>query len=473
MTHLWPTADKIEHAKRKARSAPVVRPHRKFRQWLETTSPEFDWSWRHLELLQEKLDKVTSGEIKRLIISTPPQHGKTNMVSVHYPVYRLEHNPRMRVLVTAYNQEHAAETISRPARNLALERVPLAGDSKSITNWATLAGGGFRARGIRAGITGKPADLIIIDDPVKDRAEADSETIRRQILAAYRESLYTRLQPGAVIIIVMTRWHEDDLVGTLVTEMEAGGEKWEVVNLPAICEDPDTDPFGRVKGEALEPRRFDEEALERIRTVLTATDGPRAWDALYQGNPVPSAGTMFLLEKFKIVQEIPRGCRFVRRWDNASTDGGGDYTAGVLMAMAPDLTYFVADCVRGQWDGKARDEIIRNTAELDKIKYGHVHVRGVQDPGSAGVDAAAAFIRLLNGFSVDVERESGDKKTRAGAFSSQQQAGNVKLLAGAWNGAFISEHTGFPAGRKDDQVDAAAGAYNWLAANLFMGGRGI
>lgn len=464
MKHLWPTADKIEHAKRKARSAPSVRPHLKFRRWLDNTSPEFDWSWRHLELLQEKLDKVTSGEITRLIISTPPQHGKTNLVSVHYPVYRLQANPKMRVLVTAYNQEHAAETISRPARNLALDLIPLAGDSKSITNWATLAGGGFRARGIRAGITGKPADLIIIDDPVKDRAEADSETIRKQILAAYRESLYTRLQPNAAIIIVMTRWHEDDLVGTLVSEMELGGEKWEVVNLPAICEDPASDPFGRAVGEALEPRRFDVDDLMRIKAVLTATDGPRAWDALYQGNPTPSAGTMFLRDKFKIAHALPVGCKFVRRWDSAATDGGGDYTVGVLMALAPDASYFVVDVVRGQWAGAARDEIIRQTAELDRIAYGHVHVRGVQDPGAAGVDAAAAFIRLLNGFSVDVERETGDKKVRASAYSSQQQAGNIALLAGVWNAVFINEHTSFPSGKHDDQVDAAAGAYNYLAA---------
>ncbi|MCP9494074.1 MAG: phage terminase large subunit [Pyrinomonadaceae bacterium MAG19_C2-C3] len=463
MTHLWPIADQIEHAKRTARAAPVLRPSKSFRQWLEANSPEFDWSWRHLELLQEKLDKVTSGEITRLIISTPPQHGKSNMVTVRYPTYRLQANPKLRVLVTGYNQEHATE-FSRQARNVAQELMPLAADSKAMSNWSTLAGGVFRARGIRAGITGKPGDLVIIDDPVKDRAEADSETIRKQIIAAYRESIYTRLQPGAAIIIIMTRWHEDDLVGTLIEEMSAGGEHWDVVNLPAICVDSVNDPLKRAVGEALEPRRFDVPDLMRIKTVLTATEGPRAWDALYQGNPQPAGGTMFLRDKFKIAHALPAGCKFIRRWDNAATEGGGDYTAGVLMALAPDFTYYVCDVVRGQWAGNARDEIIQQTAELDKIKYGFVHVRGVQDPGSAGVDAAAAFIRLLNGFSVDTERESGEKKVRAAAYSSQQQAGNVRLIAGLWNALFTSEHTSFPTGRHDDQVDAAAGAYNYLAA---------
>jgi predicted phage terminase large subunit-like protein len=170
---------------------------------------------------------------------------------------------------------------------------------------------------------------------------------------------------------------------------------------------------------------------------------------------------LFLVDHLPIVDAIPAALSHVRRWDMAATAGGGDWTVGVLMA-GPDSDgrFYVVDVVRGQWEPSERDRIIRQTSELDGKS---VKVVGPQDPGAAGVQAAQAFVRLLSGFSVTTERETGDKVTRADPFAAQVNAGNVSLVRGDWVREFIEELRRFPHGSHDDQVDAAAGAFSRLA----------
>lgn len=403
--------------------------------------------------MRQKLERITSGELKRLMIFMPPQHGKTSMVTIRYPVWRLERDPTMRVIVGAYNQSYASD-FGLKARRIAVERMPLSEERAAVTNWQTVAGGGYRAVGVGAGVTGHAGELIVIDDPVKSREEANSEAYRERTWDWYTNDLYTRLQPGAAIMLIMTRWHEDDLAGRLL-EQEA--EKWEVLSLPAEAEPGDA--LGRELGEALCPERFPKEALAVRRAVLG-----RAYYALYQQNPQPLEGGMFKRPWFTIVPDAPsRLDRSVRWWDKAASDDEGNYTAGVLIGYR-GKRYYVLDVVRGRWSTHEREKVILQTAHRDLASRAEpVDIWMEQEGGSGGKDSAKMTIQNLAGFNVHAEPSTGSKETRAEPFAAQCEAGNVVLVRGEWNGAYIDELCAFPTGRNDDQVDASSGAFNKLA----------
>lgn len=384
----------------------------------------------------------------------PPRHGKTELATIRYPIYRLADDPQMRVIIGAYNQT-LANKFSRKARKLARAvGVPLSADRKAVEEWETTDGGGFRAAGVGGGITGMGGDLIIIDDPVKSREEAESKTYRDRVYDWYTDDLYTRLEPGGAIILIMTRWHDDDLAGRILASSDAAS--WRVVKLPAEAETDD--PLNRAVGEALNPARYPVTALAKIRTVLGMS-----YYALYQQTPRARDGEFFKRSYFPIVDSGPAFATRVRWWDRAATDGAGNYTAGVLVAITRDGTVFIEDVERGQWSSAKRDEVIRQTAVRDVAQHGQVHTWGPQDPGSAGKDVALAFVRLLSGFAAFTDIESGSKELRAEPFQSQCIAGNVRLVKGAWNATFIDELCAFPTGAYDDQVDAVSNAYNKAA----------
>src|SRR6185369_2890471 len=204
-----------------------------------------------------------------------------------YPVYRLRLDPALRVVVGAYNATLASK-FSRKARRIALAAgVALSDERTAVEDLETTAGGGMRAVGVGGGITGQGGDLIVIDDPVKSREEAESEVYREKVWSWYTDDLYTRLEPGGAMILIMTRWHMDDLAGRILAS--EGAAKWTVVNLPALA--VENDALGRAMGEALCPERYDEAALEAIKSE----GGMSAYSfaALYQQDPRPRDGNMF------------------------------------------------------------------------------------------------------------------------------------------------------------------------------------
>jgi predicted phage terminase large subunit-like protein len=423
-----------------------------FHDWLKEVTPSYNWDWPHIRYIQDHLDQITCGELKRLIIEIPPRHGKTECATIRYPVYRLEKNSKTRVLIAAYNQT-LSNKFSRRARRIASHRLSLSDERKAVEEWETNEGGIFRAVGIGSGVTGSGFDLIVIDDPVKNREEADSETFRDKVFDSYTNDLYTRQEPGCAIIIIMTRWHQDDLVGRILASDDA--PNWTRIRLPAEAES--NDPLDRKKGEALCPERFDLAALAKIKIVLG-----RDYHALYQQSPQPREGGMFKRDWFELVNAVPAKAKRVRWWDKAATDDGGDYTVGLLMAEC-DGIYYIEDIVRGQWDSGKRDKIVRSTAEHDKENFGIVSYWSEQEPGSGGKDQARAFVKLLAGFKVNTEVSSGSKEVRADPFASQAQAGNVKIKRADWTSAYLSELCDFPSGRYDDQVDCSSGAFAKLA----------
>lgn len=418
---------------------------------------------------------------QRLLIHGPPQHGKSIVISQRFPAWNLGVAPEQRLRVACYNVSHA-ERFTRVALSLMRDqsyvglfpdpgaRVPAKcpGDEWSTAARARKrdANPSLKALGLGTGFTGLGVDTLIIDDPYKDAQEARSEAVNTMLWDWWTGVVVPRLNPATNIVVMFHRWWEDDFAGKLMAQ---GG--WETMRFPAIADGKPDDPTItaglRMAGQALSSR-YPLAELEHTRTLQGTL-----FDAQYQGVPFPASGGMFRPEKAEVIATMPAEIRArVRHWDIAST-AGGDFTAGVLMASLPGGRYVVEDVVRGQWPSAQRNQIIRQTAELDRAR-GPVSYQVPQDPGAAGVDMAGDLIRLLPGFSVSAVRESGDKTVRADPLASQWNAGpsgehgNIALLAADWNRAYLDELSRFPNGKYDDQVDASSGAFNKLAGGRVM-----
>lgn len=412
----------------------------------------------HLRLC-EKLEAVDRGEIKRLIVMWPPRHGKSEIASVLFPAWRLGRHPDSRVIGSTYGKL-LTERFSRRARNLVeseryrrvFEHVALSRDSRSVTEW-NFDGyrGGFLASSVGAALTGMGADIGLIDDPVKGFEAAESAIQREAVWEWYLNDFYTRIEGDGGLVVIMTRWHEDDLVGRLLADTE--GDEWEVVRLPALAEENDI--LGRAEGDALWPSKYPAERLQRIRSVM----GERRFAGLYQQRPAPREGAMFHRAWFPIVDAVPAQARRLRYWDKAGTAGGGDYSCGGRLAEAGGI-YYVERPLRGQWSSNDRNTVMKQTAETDGRT---VPVWVEQEPGSGGKESAEISVKLLAGYDVHTERVTGSKEARAAPLAAQAEAGNVRLVRGDWNAAFLDEFEVFPNGAHDDQVDAYSGAFNHLA----------
>lgn len=420
-------------------------------------SPQLQWDWPHLAHTRRYLERVTAGEILRLMIFEPPRHGKSEMVTIHYPAYRMERDPTLRVITGSYNETLAAR-FSRRTRRIAGARLALSAERTAAVDWETERGGGLRAVGVGGGITGHGGQLILVDDPIKNREEANSATYRERVWDWWRDDLYTRLEPGGAIILIMTRWHQDDLAGRILASEDA--PNWTVVRLPALAEEGDS--LGREVGAPLCPQRYDAAALERIRLVL----GEHSFAALYQQRPLPAEGGLFKAAWFaqRLTEaEVGPLEALVRYWDKAASAGQGDYTVGVLMGRSAEGRYVVLDVVRGRWETFERERVIVSTAARDRERWGEVAIWLEQEPGSGGADSARATIRALSGHVVRAETATGQKTARAEPLAAQAGAGNVLVVRAAWNAAWIDELCIFPHGEHDDQVDASSGAFNKLA----------
>ena len=257
----------------------------KFTQY---TKPDYIVGDMHRTIC-DKLERVERGECKRLMIFTPPRHGKSELVSKRLESWMLGRSPKKQIISASYGADLASD-FGRDVRNICASKefrilfplVRLAEDSQAKNRWHTNQGGSYVSAGVGSAITGRGADLLNIDDPVKDRAEAESETVREGVWNWYVSTACTRLMPGGAVILTMTRWHEDDLAGRLLEAAKTGGDQWEILRMPAI---------GPNNG-ALWPERYDYEALEKIRKAI----GDREFGALYQQDPKPSGASFFDVE---------------------------------------------------------------------------------------------------------------------------------------------------------------------------------
>lgn len=395
----------------------------------------------------------------------PPRHGKSALISHHLPAWYLGTHPEKRVILASYEATFASSW-GRKARDTLAEYGHLFGANRRIASapsamheWAIAGfGGGMSTAGVGGPITGKGADLLIIDDPFKSDREAESALIRNRVWNWYTSTAYTRLEPGAAVIVVQTRWHVDDLIGRLINNMETGGEQWRVVSLPAI----------NSAGEALWPERYPLEALQTIRQTL----GSYQWSALYQQTPIVAGGSIFKREWLgQFVTAVPQFSEVYRYWDKAGSEPGsdGDWCAGVLLGIHDGITY-VIDVVHGQWSPFERNKVIMQTCELDFATYGlRCHPVIEREPGNGGKESGLISVRELARFGARLDPPLDNKVVRSRPFAAQCEAGNVRVKKGPWNRDWIDEHVSFPKGEHDDQVDATSGAYNQAIRSASQG----
>jgi predicted phage terminase large subunit-like protein len=416
----------------------------------------------HHRLLLAELDAVSRGEIDRLMVLMPPGSAKSTFISVIFSTWWFSRHPSSSVIVASHTGD-MAEHFSRQVRGLITEHTSklhtnVRSDNRAARRWQLSTGGQYFATGLRGPITGRRADLIVIDDPVKSRAEADSAGARDLAWNWYRFDLLTRLTPGGRIILVMTRWHEDDLGGRLLAQ---NGTEWRVLRLPALAEFGD--PMQRPLGAPLWPEWEDAAALQRKRDVI----GERAWSALFQQSPRPLEGGLFKVDRIAILDTVPDRnlMRPVRAWDLAATvksdDNDPDWTVGLKLQRDTEGRFFVLDVIRLRGSPWEVQETLLATARRDGPD---VMVALPQDPGSAGKVVVSSYVGRLAGFHVHVTPETGSKIARATPVAAQIEGGNVAMLRGNWNTALIEELRDFPQGRKDDQVDALSRAFARLAS---------
>jgi predicted phage terminase large subunit-like protein len=411
----------------------------------------------HLYLLSE-LEGLAGGDYDRLMILMPPGSAKSTYASVVFPAWWFIQHPRSSV-ISASHSRSLAEHFSRQVRSLILEKQQYLGfsitqDHRAVDAWTTSSGGEYIAIGVRGAITGRRADLVIIDDPVKSQADAESSRQREHIWDWYKSDVTTRLKPRGKVVLIMTRWHPDDLGGQLLERSKA---EWRVVRLPAFAEAGD--PLGRSAGAPLWPEWEDHDALARKRDLI----GERAWSALFQQNPIPSCDRLFTIDRIAVVQPEHDAEATVRAWDLAATGSTGqndpDWTVGVKLSRGKAGRYIILDVVRIRGTPRQVEELILMTAQRDGT---NVIVAIPEDPGQAGKSQISYLTRQLAGFHVTSSRETGSKATRAMPLASQVEAGNLSIIRGEWSRALLDEMRDFPWGKKDDQIDALVRAFTTL-----------
>lgn len=447
------------------------------------TFPDYEPNWHH-ELLCTYLDKYVSGEITRLIVSMPPQHGKSELVTLRLPAYILGRNPDAKVMSTSYGaslsqgfNRQLQRIIDDDAYRRLFPDTQLFGKNiRTVAKGAWLRNsdileivnkrGVYRNSGIGGGITGKPFQYGFIDDPIKNAKEANSKVFRDSVWEWYTSTFWTRQsRGGGSIALIMTRWHMDDLAGRLIKQARDGtGEDWIILELPARMDDLETkhpeDP--RQLGEALWEDSYPIEFLE-----MAEVQNSFVFAALYQQQPIAHGQSMFDVDKLKAntLDEIPNMNAVVRFYDLAVTQKKtSDYTAGVKMGRTADNRIIILDMYRAQKVMPETEKSIIANALADG-KSVKIRLEGAKE----GIVQLDYLIRRdeLQGYTIDKEPPIGSKEVRAGGIATQVNNGQVYVMRGNWNQALFDELESFPLGAHDDQVDTLSGAYDMLINDIF------
>jgi predicted phage terminase large subunit-like protein len=449
------------------------RPLEPFQDWLEKKRPKFIWNAPHFRAMQAVLARVTAGEIRRAYFQLPIRHGKTEHNTISYAAYRIEHDHAFRVLVTSYNEKRAKK-FSRAIRKLVRSLgVPLSEERAAAGEWETLAGGGVEAIGAGAGVASVNADLIIVDDPIGKREDAESQAKRDMLWDWLTNDILARCDPTTAVIMTMSRWHVDDPAGRLQDQMP---DQWTILDRPGEAEK--NDPLGRKIGEPLWPELRGKAWLDEKRIELREY----GFASLVQGRPRPREGSMFKWDWWKLMEEIPRVGYLVRYWDLAGTEAKGkghdpDYTAGALALRMQDLRTAFVDVARFRKSVAQRDADMERICKEDLQRFrGRIRWWIETEAGIEGERRTKELVRKLQalGMPVSTEHPTGNKIYRAEPLASKAEAGNVvlagctrapdgSLVPASWMNEFRNEAADFPNGKHDDQIDSAAGADSKLA----------
>jgi predicted phage terminase large subunit-like protein len=437
-------------------------------------NPDYLAGWVHKDIcarLERFMADVEQGKSPRLMIQMPPRHGKSTLASQEFPSWVLGHHPNWEIMSCSYAESLALD-FSRAVRERLRDReyhvlfpkTRVDPENQNAKGWKTVKRegkkGGLLPAGVEGPLTGKGAHILIIDDPVKNATEAESETTRESVANWYSSTAYTRLAPGGGVLVIQTRWHMDDLSGRLEYKMREGrGDVFEIVRYPAVATE---DEKFRKAGDPLHEARYSAAQLKMIKQAV----GQRTWSALYQQNPVPDEGAMFQSSMLQYYNQdqLPEQLSFVSCWDLAiGQKEVNDKTVG--MTWGKDITgdYWFVDCRRGHWDAyEIVDEICDNF-----VKW---------QPGFVGVEKDKVALAVGPYLDTEIENRElyslhveelppareGNKQHRARSLQGLMRRGRVWLPnpeEAPWVSEFVSELLQFPYGRRDDHVDAAA----WLA----------
>jgi predicted phage terminase large subunit-like protein len=434
-----------------------------FRRYMR---PGMLWGWWAeqvaVELQHFYLDLV-AGKRPQLALMAPPQHGKS-WAATDFIAWVAGKNPNLKTIFASYSDDLGMRT------NLDLQRMLMSPAYRStfpntrmgVHGWQCNTSliefarhsGSFRNTTTGGSINGMELHLGVIDDPIRGRADAQSKGNRDKVWAWFTDDWGARFANEAGMLIIVTRWHVDDLVGRL---MEKAGDDLKVLAYPAIAE---RDEEHRSKGDALFPELKPLDFLLARKKVMSEA----SWESEYQQKPYLVGGGAIPIEKITVVPYFDRQSviRSVRYFDKSSGVEDGAYTAGALMHKMGDGTFVISHMARGRWGALEREQKIKLLADADAKLFTSYEVGVEQEPGSGGKESAEATVRNLAGKVAFADRVTGSKQVRAEPFVAQCQNGNVRLVAGGWVQAFYDEAEAWPASRCKDQVDACSGAFNRL-----------
>jgi predicted phage terminase large subunit-like protein len=407
---------------------------------------------KHHMMLIKKLQQVADGEVKRLMVFMPPGSAKSFYANVMFSSWWMARNAGKKLITASYSQE-VADKWGRRVRAIAKDEkfedmfgITLSQESQAAGRWALNNNTEYYAVGVGGSVTSFRADMAIIDDPVKGREEAESKTIRDKTREWYTSDFWTRLKPNAGVVLIMTRWHEDDLGGWLQELASTGGEKWEVLSLPMEAEE--NDPMGREIGEPLWPEWFTNDMMAQAKR------DQRNWSSLYQQRPSPETGSYFDKAWFKYYTKAPENLRLYGASDYAVSDGSGDYTVHGIFGIDTEDNIYVIDWWRGQ---KSSLDWVEQLILMIKT---HKPVSWFEESG--------VIYRSMDPLISKRQRETGayctrkqitrtkSKEMSAQSIRGRMQQGKVFFPYAHWVSDIQSEMLSFPAGKHDDQVDVFA-----------------
>ncbi|HOK14215.1 MAG TPA: phage terminase large subunit, partial [Candidatus Kapabacteria bacterium] len=411
----------------------------------------------HIAFIDTILYRISFSKKQRLIVCLPPRHGKSELISKYFPFWYLTTFSGKRLLLTSYEANFAAYW-GRKVRalidsygkyfNVAISNEASAANFFELSNNSTMM-----TAGAGGALTGKGADLLIIDDPIKNAEEAHSPTIRQNIWDWFVSTAYSRLEPNGSCIIIMTRWHKQDLVGRLLEDFSSD---WQLLKIPAIA--TSDDPLGRKPGEALWQERFPIDTLQQIQKQL----GSYWFNALYQQEPSDTANSLFKRENFKYFKQIGdhvlldgrsvdlTDCINFATADLAiSTNHNADWSVFLVFSVTCEKSVLIRDIVRTRCQPTKHIEILRSLS----VKY-NVRLWGIE-----AVQYQSALVRQASSLGIPVKeiKPYSDKFTRAIPIAAMLEAGKIYFPDySEWLSEFEQELSQFPDGKHDDQVDAFA-----------------
>ena len=416
-------------------------------EYVTHTTPSYEIERFH-RAVANALMLVEKGEIRRLMITAPPRHGKTQLVSKRFPLWYLGRNPTRQVIHTGYGGT-IADDAGREIRNLTYNdshrdvfpELVLSTDSKAVNKWHTKQGGVYIAAGVGGPITGRGFNLGIIDDPVKGHEDADSAVMQQKTINWYRSDFFSR-RMGATnsIVAIGTRWNENDLFGWLLQRMAEGGEQWVHLCFPAISD----------SGAALCPKLMPLEELQ----VSKAESGPRIWNCLYQGNPLPEEGNYFKADWIRYWVECPpiEHMRIYGASDYAVSKDEGDYTVHMVFGVTKDDDIYVLDMWRGQEESLTWVESFLDLMEKwQTISW--AEEKGQIIKSMRPIIYKRKRERKIYGAELGFASQA-DKHARARGIQARMEMGMLYFPRNMpWTSDLVSEVLKFPHGRNDDMVD--------------------